>query len=59
VNSVWIAIARLLALFTIEFEPEFLKQGAEVEWANTTISVPKDFPCRIVPRKVAKANLQP
>ncbi|EIW84505.1 hypothetical protein CONPUDRAFT_151520 [Coniophora puteana RWD-64-598 SS2] len=56
VNSVWIAIARLLAQFIIDFEPEFVWQDVEVEWANATTSVLKDFPRRIVPRRVAKVG---
>ncbi|EIW80307.1 cytochrome P450 [Coniophora puteana RWD-64-598 SS2] len=48
VNSAWIAIARLLARFTFEFEPEFIERGAEVKWANATTS--------ITPRKPAKVE---
>ncbi|EIW84453.1 cytochrome P450 [Coniophora puteana RWD-64-598 SS2] len=48
-NSLWIAVARLLAGFT--FESEYVQAGGTVKWHNAVTSVPEPFPCRIIPRK--------
>ncbi|EIW84464.1 cytochrome P450 [Coniophora puteana RWD-64-598 SS2] len=48
-NSLWIAIARLLAGFT--FESEYVRAGGVVKWHNAVTSMPEPFPCLITPRK--------
>lgn len=48
-NSLWIAIARLLATF--KFESNFVRSGGDVKWLTAATFVPEPFPCRITPRR--------
>jgi len=53
VNSLWLAMARVLASFSIERQRDKFGEPIEpkVEWVDGVTSMPKPFCCKLVPRK--------